>query len=267
MIRKPVAAGSFYRSDALQLRNDIEGLVSKDCERRAALGVVAPHAGYVYSGRVAGCLYSKIVIPDTVVILSPNHTGMGSAYSIWPGGSWITPLGEVKVNEDVVYGLVQDCGLIEKDQDAHLDEHAAEVQLPFLQYFNPRVRIVVMVLSCRNIADIRAIGKSLSSVLQKSCPDALVVASSDMTHYESQVSVKRKDTIAIDEILALNEDNLYKKVTGMSITMCGIYPVIAMMVCSRERGAEKAELLRYGTSGDVSGDYEHVVGYAGIMIS
>jgi MEMO1 family protein len=266
MIRKPAAAGSFYSSDALQLKSDIEGLVSKDCEKQAALGAVSPHAGYFYSGRVAGSLYSRIIIPDTVVILAPNHTGHGALYSLWSGGSWSTPFGEIKVNEEVVDELVQDCDLIEKDREAHLDEHAAEVQLPFIQYFNPHVRIVVMVISCRNVADIKKIGKSLSSVLLKLCPDALVVASSDMTHYESQVSVKRKDRIAIGEILALNENNLYHKVSGMTITMCGIYPTIAMMVCSKERGAEKAELIRYDTSGDICGDYDHVVGYAGIMI-
>ncbi len=266
MIRQPAVAGSFYSGDAVSLKSDIEGFVMKDCEKQSALGIVSPHAGYVYSGRVAGNLYSKIKIPDTVVILSPNHTGYGAPYSIWPGGSWRTPLGDVKIDEEIVNEWALHCDLIEKDREAHLYEHAAEVQLPFIQYFNPGVRIVVMVISARNIADLKNIGKSLSLVLQKLRPDALVVASSDMTHHESQVSANRKDKIAIHEILALNEDNLYRKVREMNITMCGIFPAVTMLVCAKERGATKAELVRYETSGDVTGDYDQVVGYAGVIV-
>ncbi|MFN3531338.1 MAG: AmmeMemoRadiSam system protein B [Candidatus Brocadia sp.] len=267
MIRQPAVAGSFYSSGATQLKSDIEGFVFKDCEKQAALGIVSPHAGYMYSGRVAGVLYSRIKIPDTVIILAPNHTGYGVPYSIWPGGLWRTPLGDVRVDEEVVNELVRTCNLIEKDQEAHLYEHAAEVQIPFIQYFNSHSKIVAMVISSRDITDLKNIGKSLSSVLQKLRPDALVVASSDMTHHESQASANRKDRIAIDEILALNEDNLYNKVHEMHITMCGIYPAITMLVCSKDRGAKKAELVRYETSGDITGDYDQVVGYAGIMVS
>lgn len=267
MIRRPAVAGSFYSGDASQLRGDIEDYVINDCKKHPALGIVSPHAGYIYSGLVAGNLYSRIKIPDTVVILAPNHTGCGVAYSIWPGGVWRTPLGDVEVDEKVVDELAHVCPLVEKDQEAHLDEHAAEVQIPFIQYFNPNVKIVVIVISAGNIADLKNIGSGLSQVLQKLRPDALVVASSDMTHYESQASASRKDKIAINEILSLDEDALYRKVSDMNITMCGIYPTIAMLVCSKERGAKKAELVRYQTSGDVSGDYDKVVGYAGIMVS
>ena len=267
MIRHPAVAGSFYSGDATRLRSDIEGYIIKDCEKQAVLGVVSPHAGYMYSGRVAGNLYSRIKIPDTVVILAPNHTGYGVPYSIWSDGSWRTPLGDVGVNQNVVDELVRVCSLIEKDKEAHLYEHAAEVQIPFIQYFNPCIKIVVMVVSSRNIADLKNIGKSLSLVLQRLCPDALVVASSDMTHYETQAIANRKDKIAINEILALNEDNLYNKVHNMHITMCGIYPAVIMLVCSKERGAKKAELVRYETSGDITGDYNQVVGYAGITVS
>ncbi len=267
MIRQPAAAGSFYSRDALQLKNDIEGYVIKDCDKQSVLGIISPHAGYLYSGRVAGNLYSRIKIPDTVIILAPNHTGYGAPYSIWPGGLWRTPMGDVMVDEEVVDELVQVCNLAEKDQEAHLYEHAAEVQIPFIQYFNPRSKIAVMVISARNLGDLKRIGKSLSQVLQKLRPDALVVASSDMTHHESQASANRKDKIAIGEVLALNEDTLYSKVHEMRITMCGIYPAVTMLVCSKDRGAKRAELVRYETSGDVTGDYEHVVGYAGIMVS
>lgn len=265
--RQPAVAGSFYSNDAVQLKSDIEDFVIRGCDKQPALGVVSPHAGYIYSGRVAGNLYSRIIIPDTVVILAPNHTGYGVPYSIWPGGQWHTPMGDVKIDEEVVEELIRVCNLLEKDQQAHLGEHAAEVQIPFIQYFNPRIEIVVMVISARNIADLKNIGKKLSQVLQKLRPGALVVASSDMTHHESQASANRKDKIAISEVLALNEDALYRKVQEMNITMCGIYPVVTMLVCSKERGATKAELVRYETSGDVTGDYDHVVGYAGIMVN
>lgn len=267
MIRQPAVAGSFYSRDAAQLKSDIEGFVIKDCEKQTALGIVSPHAGYMYSGRVAGNLYSRIKIPDTVVILAPNHTGYGVPYSIWPGGSWRTPLGDVMVDEEVVNELVNVCNLIEKDQEAHLYEHAAEVQIPFIQYFNPQSKIVAMVISSRNIAALKRIGENLSLVLRKLRPNALVVASSDMTHREPQASANRKDQIAIDEVLALNEDDLYSKVHDMRITMCGIYPAVVMLVCSKDRGAKKADLVRYETSGDITGDYDQVVGYAGIMVS
>lgn len=266
MVRQPAVAGSFYSGDAIQLKSDIEDFVIKDCKQQAVLGIISPHAGYMYSGRVAGSLYSRIIIPGTVVILAPNHTGYGVPYSIWPGGSWRTPLGDVMVDEEVVNELVHVCKLVEKDQEAHLYEHAAEVQIPFIQYFNPQSKIVVIVLSSGNIADLKSIGKSLSLVLQKLSPDALVVASSDMTHHESQASVNRKDKIAINEVLALHEDNLYSKVREMRITMCGIYPAITMLVCSKDRGAKEAELVRYETSGDITGNYDQVVGYAGIMV-
>ncbi|MCF6157424.1 MAG: AmmeMemoRadiSam system protein B [wastewater metagenome] len=266
MIRKPAVAGSFYSSDADQLKSDIEGFTVKDCPKQVVLGIVSPHAGYLYSGRVAGNLYSRIIIPDTVVILAPNHTGNGAPYSIWPSGSWNTPLGDVQVNEEIVDEIVLACDLIEKDSEAHIYEHAAETQIPFVQYFNPHVSVVIMVISPGGMRDIKNIGKCLSSVLLRSCPNALVIASTDMTHYESQISVNRKDKIAINEILALNENSLYNKAYSMRITMCGIYPTIAMLTCSKERGAKGAELVRYETSGVVTGDYERVVGYAGIMI-
>lgn len=267
MIRQPAVAGSFYNSNAVQLKQDIESFVIEDCEKQKVLGIISPHAGYVYSGRVAGSLYSRVKIPDTIVILAPNHTGYGVPYSIWPGGSWRTPLGDVAVDEELIEELVRACDLLEKDTEAHLYEHAAEVQIPFIQYFNTRIKIVVMVISSRNIVDLKNIGKSLSQVLQKLRPDTLVVASSDMTHYESQVSANRKDRIAINEILALDEGTLYSKVHNMHITMCGIHPAFIMLTCSKRRGAKKAELVRYETSGDITGDYDHVVGYAGIMVN
>lgn len=266
-VRPPAVAGSFYPGSAHQLQAEIEGYTTVVTEKRSALGVVSPHAGYRYSGRVAGELYSQITIPDTVVIIAPNHTGNGVPYALWPGGPWQTPLGNVETNDEVVEELVHNCEILDKDRDAHLGEHAAEVQIPFLQHFNPLVKIVVLTISSQNLSDLRYIGTSLSQVLQRMAPQALVVASSDMTHYESQESVSKKDKIAINEILSLNEDALCSKAHSLGITMCGVFPTFIMMVCSKRRGAKKAELVRYETSGDISGDYRSVVGYAGIIIS
>lgn len=265
-VRPPAVAGAFYPGNALQLLASIEGYTTATAEKCRALGVLSPHAGYQYSGRVAGELYSRITIPDTVVIIAPNHTGYGVPYSLWPGGPWQTPLGNVETNDEIVEELARSCDLLEKDREAHLCEHAAEVQIPFLQHFNPYVKIVVMVISSRNVSDLRYIGTSLSRVLQRLSPQALVVASSDMTHYESQSDASKKDRIAINEILSLNEDALFNKVDALGITMCGICPAFIMLVCSKARGAAKAELIRYETSGNITGDYNSVVGYAGIMI-
>lgn len=266
-VRPPAVAGSFYPGAAHQLLADIEGYTTVVTEKHRALGVVSPHAGYRYSGRVAGELYSRITIPDTVVIIAPNHTGYGVPYSLWPGGPWQTPLGNVETNDAVVEELARSCDVLEKDRDAHIGEHAAEVQIPFLQHFNPLVKIVVLTVSSQNVLDLRYIGTTLSRVLQRLAPQALVVASSDMTHYESQTDANKKDKIAINEILSLDEDTLYNKVNALGITMCGICPVFIMLVCSKARGAKKAELVRYATSGDITGDYSSVVGYAGIIVS
>ncbi len=266
MIRQPVVAGTFYPSDAVTLRAQIEGFVDKGCKKEKALGIVAPHAGYMYSGKVAGAVYSHSIIPETALILAPNHSGYGPPCSIWPDGSWRTPLGDVPIDVELVQELVSECDLLEKDKDAHKAEHAAEVMVPFLQYFNPRIKLAVIVISSGNLNELKTIGTSISSALRRLRPDALVVASSDMTHYESQQSANKKDKMAIDEILALNEDGLYGKVLGMNISMCGIFPAISMLVCSKGRGAKAGELVLYKTSGDTTGDYDQVVGYAGIII-
>ncbi len=235
-------------------------------EKQRALGVISPHAGYVYSGRVMGSVFSRIKIPDTVVILAPNHTGRGTPFSIWPEGLWRTPLGDTSIDEELVNEILNACELIEKDKAAHKNEHSAEVILPFLQYSNPQVKIVVIVVRSGNFEDLSIVGKSIADVIKTTTPEALVVASSDMTHYESQQSADKKDKSAIAEIVALREEGLYRVVRELDVSMCGVSPVISMMVCSKERDAAKAELIKYETSGDTTGDYKQVVGYAGVIV-
>ncbi len=266
MIRPPVVAGSFYPRSKNELIDTLKTLVGEKLEKQRVLGAISPHAGYVYSGRVMGSVFSRIEVPDTVVILAPNHTGCGAPYSLWPEGSWETPLGEIPIDEELVGEFLNSCDFIEKDKEAHVREHAAEVILPFLQYINPRAKIVVIVIKTACLEDLEIIGKSIGQVLKKTRPSTLVVASSDMTHYESHESASKKDKSAIAEIAALREKGLYNVVRESNITMCGVCPVIVMIVCSKERGAASAELIKYATSGDVSGDYEQVVGYAGMII-
>ncbi len=266
MVRSPVVAGSFYPGSKKELIDILKTLVGEKLGKQKALGAISPHAGYVYSGKVTGSVFSRIEVPDTVVILAPNHTGYGGRYSLWPEGCWKTPLGETSTDEELVSEILNSCDLLEKDKEAHVREHAAEVILPFLQYINPKVRIVVIVIKTSCLEDLEIIGKSIGQVLNKTRTSTLVVASSDMTHYESQLSANKKDKSAIAEIEALREEGLYDVVQSLDITMCGICPVVSMIVCSKERGATKAELIKYATSGDVSGDYEQVVGYAGMII-
>lgn len=266
MYRSPIVSGSFYPGNKEGLESTLKALMEGSRERQKALGVISPHAGYVYSGRVMGSVFSKVEVPDTVVLLAPNHTGRGTPFSVWPEGTWQTPLGDTPIDEDLVNEILNSCELIEKDKVAHNNEHSAEVILPFLQYSNPQVKIVVIVIRSAHFEDLRIVGKSIGDVLKNIRPDALVVASSDMTHYESQQSADKKDKAAIEEIIALREEGLYRVVRELDISMCGVSPVISMLVCSKERDAAKAELVKYETSGDTTGDYNQVVGYAGVIV-
>ncbi len=266
MDRLPIASGSFYPGNKGELEEALKTLMDDSQEKQKALGAISPHAGYVYSGPVMGRVFSRIEVPGTVVILAPNHTGGGTPYSIWPDGNWRTPIGNTQIDEELVNEILDSCELIEKDKAAHINEHSAEVILPFLQYSNPQAKIVVVVIRSRNFEDLRIFGKSLAKVLKNTKPDALVVASSDMTHFESQKSAEAKDQNAIKEIVALREEGLHRVVRDLDISMCGVNPVISMMVCSKERNAVKSELISYATSGDVTGDHNNVVGYAGVII-
>lgn len=266
MVRLPAVSGSFYPGNREELIDTLKALIDDDLEKKKVFGAISPHAGYVYSGQVMGNVFSRIEVPDSVVILAPNHSGLGPPYSVWPEGCWKTPLGESPTDEELVDEFIESCDLLEKDTKAHSKEHSAEVILPFLQYLNPQVKIVVIVIRSNDLDDMKIIGRTIGQILNNLRTSALVVASSDMTHYESQQEANKKDMSAIAEITALKEEGLYNVVRESNITMCGAYPAIAMMVCSKERGATKAELVKYTTSGDVTKDYDQVVGYAGIIV-
>lgn len=227
---------------------------------------MAPHAGYIYSGSVAGKAYSGIDIPDTVVLIGPNHTGLGAGAAIAEYDSWETPLGTVKANTELAELIAGSCKILSKDNTAHSGEHSLEVQLPFLQTLNPDITIVPITIMSIGIEECVEIGKAVAGAIKKYGKKTLIVISSDMNHYESDRVTREKDQIAIAQLLHIDSNALLEVCRNRAITMCGAVPMAIGMIAAKELGAERSFLTGYATSGDVSNDYEHVVGYAGIMI-
>jgi hypothetical protein len=266
MIREAAVAGMFYPDSPSELKNMINDMVDENTVKEDAIGIIMPHAGYIYSGSVAGATISKVKVKDTCIILGPNHTGMGKPFSIMTDGIWKTPFGDVKIDSGLAKRILANSKFLSEDYLAHISEHSIEVQLPFLQYFNRNVRIVPIILSHATGTVYREIGRSISKVIIDSGKEALIIASSDMTHYEDHDSVLKKDNLAIEPILTLNEDELLERIRKNNISMCGYGPVVSLITAARELGAREAELVKHQTSGDTSGDYSRVVGYAGIII-
>jgi len=267
-IREPQVAGSFYPSSKQQLIKQIESFIDKKSEKTDCLACMLPHAGYIYSGAVAGGTLSRVNIKDKVILLGPNHTGYGKNFSIMSSGVWRTPLGQVAIDNELADNILSRSKYLQKDSLAHLYEHSLEVELPFLQYFKTDFKIVPISFLSENFTMLKEIGKEIASVLQDSAAknSTLIVASSDMTHYESQLQAQKKDKEATDCILQLDEDSLIKKIKQLDISMCGYAPVVVMLSLAKALGAKKGELVKYQTSGDVTGDTSSVVGYAGIII-
>lgn len=266
MVRNPIAAGRFYPGTASALHAEIQRLVAKDTPKQEVIGVISPHAGYPYSGLVAAATLSRVVFRDTFIILGPNHTGRGAPFSIMTEGAWRTPLGEVPIDTETARALLRNSDILEEDAEAHRYEHSIEVLLPFLQYFKEDVRFVPVALFPAEKEIYKAIGKSIAAAVRERNNAAIIMASSDMTHYEPHDRAKKKDTQAIEAILKLDEDMLIDRIEAHHITMCGYAPTACLIAAAKELGATKAELVRYQTSGDATGDYESVVGYAGVII-
>ncbi len=266
MIRNPIVAGQFYPGSPVGLKRMIETMVEPEAEKVEVMGLVSPHAGYVYSGFVAGAVISRIKFKDTFVILGPNHTGTGKAFSVMTKGAWRTPLGDVEIDSELGRRILAASSYLEEDSAAHQHEHSLEVQVPFLQFFKPEVKIVPIVLAHADGAVYKKIGREMVGAIKESKRGVVILASSDMTHYEPHESAKKKDSKAIEAILALDEDELLKRVDELDISMCGYAPVVSLISAAKGLGAKQAELVKYQTSGDTSGDYSAVVGYAGIII-
>jgi len=265
MHRKPAVAGQFYSSDKDQLSRDLKEFLGKIEGKKNVFAVMVPHAGYVYSGSVAGEVFSKITIPDTVLLLGPNHTGRGVPLSIMAEGSWETPLGTVDIDTALAQELLKNSEVLESDHDAHLREHSLEVEIPFLQMLKSSFRIIPIVIGTQKEDLLRTLGAEIARNLKGK--NVLIVISSDMTHYETHDAAQKKDALAIRAIEDLDETTLAKVVSTHQISMCGYAPAYTALVAVKQLGATEGKLIRYKTSGEVSGDYDKVVGYAGMVIT
>jgi AmmeMemoRadiSam system protein B len=275
MIRQPAVAGQFYQGSPSALRDQVGRFLVPEAKKIKALGIVSPHAGLVYSGSVAGAVYSRIELPGTFVLIGPNHTGLGAPVSLMSSGSWETPLGAVRINDDLAEAVLSKSRRIHDDTMAHLQEHSLEVQLPFIQCLKKEFTIVPIQMMDTRLETCIEVGNAIASAIadcgvasaEYKAGGTLIVASSDMSHYVSAETAKKKDHAAIKRILDLDAQGLYHTVRDEGISMCGYGPVVAMIAACKSLGATKAELVKYTNSGDVSGDYDQVVGYAGIVVS
>jgi hypothetical protein len=266
MIRKPAVSGQFYPGSKEGLRRMISEMILLDKKKKKAIASISPHAGYIYSGNVAGAVYSSIELPDNFIILGPNHTGIGSPLALFKEGKWETPLGNVTVNEQLANLILEKCSFIEEDPSAHKYEHSIEVQIPFLQYFISSPKIVPICVSHLSYPQLEKTGIELAHAIKEFGEEVLLIASTDFSHYVDQKTSEEKDSMAINKILELNPEGLFKTVMEERISMCGVMPTTIVLKTALELGAKNADLIKYATSGDVSGDYSQVVGYGGVII-
>ena len=265
MIRRPAVAGAFYDADPGRLRSTLEEFLEPATEKVRCRGILVPHAGYRYSGAVAGAVYGRVEPVPTYVVLGPNHTGLGPSASIMARGLWETPLGGLPVDEEAASAMISACDLLREDGSAHVHEHAVEVQLPFLQVLGARSFVPVTLMpmpfgACHEVA------AAVAAAVQSSADPVVVVASSDMTHFEDQESARARDAMVLERIEALDARGLYDVVRRERISMCGFIPATVMLLACLALGAERCRVVRYATSGDVTGDRDQVVGYAGVIV-
>src|SRR5580692_5759764 len=279
LIRRPAVAGRFYPGDPESLRDEARAYLSPPLfphdESSAdelseplirAIGCIAPHAGYMYSGHVAGAVFRRINVPELCLVLCPNHTGVGYPLAIMSEGEWETPLGNVPIDGPLAASLKERCPGLQEDASAHRGEHAAEVELPFLLVRQPKLTFVPIALGTTRLDVLEQLGLAIAEVVAAQKDPVLVVASSDMNHYESDVVTRAKDHWAIERILTLDAQGLHEVVGEQNIRMCGMGPAVAMLTAAKKLGAKSAELVKYATSSDVSGERDRVVGYAGVVV-
>jgi len=266
VLRQPAVAGRFYPRERDALLDDLHSYLPPGSASAHAVGCVVPHAGYIYSGPVAGAVYATIEVPRCCLVLCPNHTGRGRPLAIMSTGTWGTPLGQLKIDTSLAETLKAEFPLLAEDAEAHRAEHAIEVQLPFLQERSPHVAFVPIALGTGHYEVLEKLGEAVGEVLKAQDEPVLIVASSDMNHYENDRITRVKDHKAIERILALDSRGLFDVVTKEDVGMCGFGPAIVMLTAAKRLGARTAELVKYATSGDVSGDREMVVGYAGVVV-
>ncbi len=263
-IRRPAVAGSFYPGDPGRLMFEVEAFMSDaGGEPQRALGAISPHAGYYYSGHVAGALFGALEVPDRVILIGPNHHAAGARAALDESGGWSFPFGIVPVNRELSYAIARECPSVEFDSAAHKGEHSLEVIVPFLYARNPKVAIAAIAIYSHETDLISEMAEGVAKAAKQN--DALVVASSDMTHYLPDKTVRQIDRGTIETIRSLDSDRLLEKVKSDQ-SMCGAAAVSVAMSACKINGATRADLVKYATSGDIEGKRDSVVGYAGFMI-
>jgi len=266
IIRDPAVAGKFYSASKEELHKEVSQYII-DHPKEFVIGIVSPHAGFIYSGHVAGEVYSRIEIPKTFIILGPNHTGMGEIISLMLKGKWEIPTGSFNIDEALAQKIYENSkGLISEDINAHLLEHSIEVQLPFIAYFSTDVKIVPITIMQASLEKCFQLAEAITKAIEEVDYKVTIIASSDMSHYVSDEQARKIDMEAIKRILALDPEGLYNIVIKKRISMCGYLPVTVMLKSALSMGATVAEMVKYSTSAEVSGDKDFVVGYVGIII-
>lgn len=271
MIREPAVAGQFYPASAREVEVQLGQLLTPAAAKGDAIAVVVPHAGWMYSGATAGKVYSAVRIPDRVIMVGPNHHGIGSPYAVYDAGAWRTPAGDVAIAEPLASALLDNCELLAEDPHAHSAEHSLEVQVPMLLRANPNVHIVPVLIGgdwpeSGGRRKLHEIGNAIAQTVKEYGQRVLLVASTDLNHYESQEISNVKDKLVLDAVVNLDEEALMDRVAEVGVSMCGVAPTYIVIVAAKKLGARRAELLDYRTSGDVTGDYSAVVGYGAVVI-
>jgi hypothetical protein len=266
MLRLPAVAGKFYPDDPSELSKQVKNFATPSSEQPkiSCRACLVPHAGYLYSAHVAGVVYARIAIPTRIIVLGVRHFPYGAEAAIISNGAWRTPLGDLTVDSHLATRISQACPPLQEDSVAHQREHSLEVQLPFLQVLSPGCSFVPIALGTIDFAELASIGEGLGEILSSE-PDLLLLTTSDFNHYEDDATTRKKDQLAIEKILQFDPHGLFEVCQKKNISMCGLGPAVAMLTAVKQVGATTAELVKYATSADVSGDTSAVVGYAGLL--
>lgn len=267
VIRQPAVAGQFYPRTREALAKEIARCVEGAVEPAPAIAGVAPHASFAYSGPVAGALYSRVSIPERVVIVGLNHEGIGAGSAIMTEGAWATPMGDAPIEEELAKEILDRSDTLADDALAHQDEHSLEVQVPFLQHFQPNLRIVPIALHRADSVVCHDVGEACAGAIKHIGHPTLLVATTDLSHeHQNYERLQANDALVIERILARDPDGLLQTVADHRVTMCGFGPVAAVLAAANSLGASEAHLVQYSDSYAVSRSTDYVVGYVSIYI-
>jgi AmmeMemoRadiSam system protein B len=267
LVRPPAVAGRFYSGDPDELAKEVDSHLVHAAEQQHAVGCMAPHAGYIYSGHVAGAVYGGIELPQRFIILGPNHTGQGAPLATALRGAWATPLGEAAIDEALAAEVARALPQLVDDPLAHQLEHSIEVQLPFLQRAVGEFMFLPICIGISSMELLLTLGDALAKAIQNAAEPVLLVCSSDLNHYEPDEITRIKDSHALAPMLALDAQQLYEVVHRERISMCGFAPAVATVHACATLGAKQGKLVKYATSADINHDRSYCVGYAGLVFA